>query len=709
MKLTPEALFGDKPLVRVPISAKIAPGSGLVAYLLPNAEQRSQLDLWLYNPATAEARCLISGDGGGVEELTAEEKAERERRRQFAFGISSYEWHPAGGSILFPADGGAMLYDLAEDSTRSLTPEGTRQTEIRFSPKGTYIGFVREGDLYFTEVASGREVRVTEDGSEVIANGLPEFIAQEEMHRFAGYWWSPDERMIAFTRVDAEPVAVSRRFEIDADRVDVVEQRYPHAGEANVRVELFLYELATGARTRLDWSLKEDDYLARAEFSPKGDLFVQVQSRDQHALTLRVYRDGAWHDELVETSPVWVDLHDNLAFTGERMLWTSTRDGAMRLYVYEDAMEDRSGILVAGELGRINAVLAADEDTAYVTGWRDNPTEQHVYAVHLRDGSVRALTQDRAWHDGFVDAKAKTALIWQSAPHLPYRLSHLNLKTGDEQMVYEDDPFSASADDRHPYVPFRDDHANSQIGVIESDVPLYYRFTPPSTASDGERHPVVVYVYGGPGAQLVREAHAPLSLQLFAARGIGVFELDNRGSANRDAAFEGAIHRRLGLVEVEDQLKGLEFLRALDGVDAQRIGIFGHSYGGYMVLMCLAQSPGTFAAGVSVAPVTDWHLYDTHYTERYLETPARNPQGYADSGVLPVAANIKDPLLLMHGMADDNVLFTNTTKLMKTLQDHGIAFELMTYPGAKHSMQEPTVAVHRYHAILDFFTRHLLS
>ena len=217
---------------------------------------------------------------------------------------------------------------------------------------------------------------------------------------------------------------------------------------------------------------------------------------------------------------------------------------------------------------------------------------------------------------------------------------------------------------------------------------------------------VVVFVYGGPGIQRVRRESPPLTVQLFAQAGFGVFELDNRGSGNRSKAFEDAIHGQLGAVEVADQLAGVAHLRTLDWVDPRRIGIFGHSYGGYMVLMCLAQSHA-FAAGAAVAPVTDWTLYDTNYTERYLGTPAANPAGYAASSVLPRVPNIDAPLLLMHGMADDNVLFTHSLKLIKALQDAGKPFELMTYPGAKHALQERSVAIHRYHCILRFFRRTL--
>ena len=229
---------------------------------------------------------------------------------------------------------------------------------------------------------------------------------------------------------------------------------------------------------------------------------------------------------------------------------------------------------------------------------------------------------------------------------------------------------------------------------------VYYRITPPSQI-DGT-HPTVLYVYGGPGAQKVRREWSSLLLQMFAHHGFGVLEIDNRGSTNRGRHFEAPIYRSLGEVEVEDQLLAFEILAQLDWADSQRVGVFGHSYGGYMTLKCLTQSD-RFAAGVAVAPVSDWTLYDTHYTERYMGLPQDNEDGYANSSVLADLALLNDPLLLMHGMADDNVLFTNSTAIMGRLQELGKPFELMTYPGAKHSMQERHVSIHR----LQLHTRFL--
>ena len=704
MRLTPEALFGPVPLGGpVPSQIKLSPDAGFASYLRPAAEDRERLELWLMDLRDGRAfRPCAELPAGPAGEMTAEEKAERERRRSFSGGITAYQWHPDGQRILVVANGGAHLVRLADNDARTLTPPGARQTGVRLSPRGSYVSYVRDGDLILLRIDTGVERRVTEHGGGTISNGLADFIAQEEMHRFDGHWWSPDERLLAFTRVDTAPIAETHRHEMHADRIDVIAQRYPFAGAANARVQLGLYDFGARAVRWLDWAVDDDDYLARVRFGPDGALYVQAQSRDQRRLTLRRWASGQWREALTERAATWVNLHDGFKFAGDVPLWISERDGTARLYTLGD-----DGVCpVPAGLGRVNGILAADAGHAWVTGWRDDPTTQHVFEIRLRDGACHALTDGAAWHEGVASAKARIALVSRSSPDEPGSLYALDLGRRRPSRLIAGGKITG----RHPYFPYLDAHATSTFGhVRHAGETLHFRLTMPAPFDADKRYPVVVHVYGGPGVQRVRCDFPPLSLQFFAQAGFGVFELDNRGGSNRHKGFEDPIHGALGAVEVDDQLAGVDYVRSLPWVDGDRIGVFGHSYGGYMVLKALGATSGqhTFAAGVSVAPVTRWELYDTHYTERYLGTPARNRAGYAASSVFPAVDGIDVPLLLMHGLADDNVLFSHSTALMHALQQAGVAFELMTYPGAKHSLQEPSVAIHRYRHILAFFKRTL--
>ena len=707
MRLTLEALFGPTPLLGpTSTQVKLSPDGRFASFLRPAADDRERLELWLMDLRRGHANALSPDLAAPAEgEMTAEEQAERERRRSFAGGITSHQWHAGGEHMLLVAHGAAYMVRIADGNVSAATPAQSRQTGIRLSPRGTHLSYVRDGDLFIRTLDSGVERRLTTDGGGTVSNGLPDFIAQEEMHRFDGHWWSPDERTLAFTRVDTAPIPVSYRHEVLAGSIDVIPQRYPFAGGVNAEVRLALTDLGSGETRWLDWRFADDDYLARVRFGPDGALYAQTHSRDQKRLALRRWIDGQWREVLTEHAETWVNLHDNLKFAGKTLLWASERDGTARLY----AANGKGDVdCVTPDLGRVNGILGVDATRAWVTGWRDEPTTQDVFEVSLRDGGSRALTPGGAWHDGVANARAGVALVTRSSPTEPGSLRVFDLRQGRSGRLVSGGPVNGS----HPYFPYLDAHVVPEFGHIETaGETLRFRLTKPSPFDPARRYPVLVHVYGGPGVQRVRRDFPPLIQQILAQAGFAVFELDNRGGSNRHKGFEDAIHGELGRIEVDDQLAGVDYLRSLAWVDRQRIGVFGHSYGGYMVLKCLgrAAGTGTFAAGVSIAPVTRWELYDTHYTERYLGTPEDNPAGYARSSVFPAVEAIDVPLLLMHGMADDNVLFSHSTELMRVLQDAGVPFELMTYPGSKHALQERSVAIHRYRYLLEFFGRNLRS
>ena len=700
MKLTPARLFGRQPLTRAPSQLKLSADGRYGSFLLPADDDRERQELWLIEMASGQLRRLLIGETEAAPE-TAEARDERERRRRFSRGVTAYEWHPVPHEILLPA-GGVRLLDVETGAVRELAPADAGASGVRFSAKGNFVSYVRGGDLYALRMADGDERRLTTDGGGTVTNGLADFIAQEEMHRFDGHWWSPSEQYVVFARVDAAPVPETHRHEIDESRIRVVPQRYPFAGGPNVEVRLGILEMASGDVTWLDWAVAADDYLARVAFAPNGALFVQAQSRNQRRLALRRFAGGRWQEVFAETAASWINLHDNLRFLPDgRFLWTSERSGTADLYAGRASKDDGSWHVdrCPTELGRVSRVLAATKEAAWVLGWQADPTTQGMYRIELDgdSGSAVPLLAGCCWCEGVANGKAGIALATRASTAAGVELVAVPLGTEPSRPIALP-PLPLGAPDLG---------GELSMGRIETETAaLHYRLTKPSPCVPYRRYPVVVFVYGGPGAQRVRHEPPPLTVQLFAQAGFGVFELDNRGSANREKAFEDAIAGRLGQVEVEDQLAGVAFLRREAWVDPSRIGIFGHSYGGYMVLMCLAQSHA-FAAGAAVAPVTDWTLYDTHYTERYLGLPDANAAGYAASSPLPRVDAIDAPLLLMHGMADDNVLFTHSLKLIKALQDAGKPFELMTYPGAKHALQERSVAIHRYDCILDFFRRTL--
>lgn len=709
VRLTVERLFSSPPLNgAIPQQVRFAPDGSCVTYLANPPEDRERLDLYCYDLAAATSRRLIDGSGVATTGfLTDAEKASRERRRVFDAGVSVYRWLPDSKQIVCVIDGAVYRYVCADSSLNRVTNVGLRQTDLEVSPTGRYLSYVRAGNLFVYDFVAAAETQLTHDNDEAVTNGLADFIAQEEMHRFEGHWWSTDDRHLVFTRVDSSSIPISQRYEFDADGLKVYAQRYPYAGERNAVVQLGAIDVAAKTTRWFDYRNQTDDYLARVNVGA-GTVVVQVQSRDQRTLTVKAIRlaDGASADLLTERQPKWINLHNNFRFVGgdSNFVWTSERSGSARPYFYRNG----TVIELGDGRGRVNEVVHATATHAYVVGWLDKPIEQHLFRVaYATPTKFEQLTHTAGWHEVTIDPAGRWCVDRLSNVGQPHRIEL-------QQLGRETSPRVLSANaltEGHPYHPYAADHVTPTFGsIIAADgQPLWYRLTLPTRFDPGRRWPVMINVYGGPGVQRVRNEWAPLSLQMFAAAGIAVFELDNRGSGNRAKAFEDPIHGRLGQIEVDDQLAGLAHLRTLAWVDADRIGVMGHSYGGFMTLMLMARSSGALRVGVSGAPVTDWRLYDTHYTERYLETPQHNPVGYADSSVLSHLETLSGALLLLHGMADDNVLFSNSTRLMQALQRRRIPFELMLYPGAKHALQERDVAIHRFDTILDFLQRRLLA
>ncbi|HEX5688466.1 MAG TPA: alpha/beta fold hydrolase, partial [Roseiflexaceae bacterium] len=343
------------------------------------------------------------------------------------------------------------------------------------------------------------------------------------------------------------------------------------------------------------------------------------------------------------------------------------------------------------------------------------PIEQHLYVASLdtvNPAQVQRISREPGMHSGVVFPGHRAYLDTWSAPTQPAAVSVRNIDGSLRQWIVRN-----ALDATHPYAPHANDHSPEEYGTLTArdGQTLHYRLIKPAHMTPGRRYPVVIDTYGGPGNQYVQSAWLGggratqgLFRQLLAQRGYVVFSLDNRGSALRGTAFESPIYRRFGKVEIEDQLRGVEFLKTLPYVAGDRVAIMGWSYGGYMTLMAMMTAPGVFKAGVAGAPVTDWRLYDTHYTERYLGDPRENAAGYSASSVTPYVKNLTGRLLLVHGMADDNVLFAHSTALMKQLQDERIQFDLMTYPGGKHGLvRQPDMGPHYYETVLRFFETNL--
>jgi len=714
-KLTVERIFASPSLEgSAPKQLKISPDGQRVTYIKGKENDYERYDLWEYHIPSKQTRMLFNADDlhTGAETLSDEEKARRERKREYGSGIMRYFWSNDGKALLFPLAGDAYYYKIGSEKARQLLNTPQFETDFQFSPKGNFISYIREQNLYVMEIASGKETAITNTGGGTIKFGMAEFVAQEEMDRMTGYWWSPDESKIAFTKVDESPVDIITRSEIYADNIKMIEQRYPRAGSDNVNIELAVYDFAKRKTDWIDLGKEKDIYLARGKWMNNSQHFTyQWQSRNQQQLQLRSFntQTGKQTQLLEETSNTWININDGLHFLkqSEQFVWISERDGYNHIYLYNNN-GSKVKQLTSGQWV-VNDIVAIDEksQSIYFTGRADTAIEKHLYKVQLNGENLQRISQRSGFHDIAFSKDASAYVDTFSDINTPPQVS-LHDNQGEHMFWLEEN----AVNEQHPLHPYKAQWVMPEFGKFKTQdgVTLHYRMWKPEQIQG--KHPVIVFVYGGPHAQVVTNEwyrQRGLMMQHWVNKGYIVFTVDNRGSNYRGKAFEEPIYQKMGDIEVKDQVAGVQFLHTLPYVDKERIGVYGHSYGGYMALMAMFKAGDYFQAGVAGAPVTDWRLYDTHYTERYMGDPRTLDNAYTNASVFPYAENLKGKLLIYHGMADDNVLFTNSTMLYKHLQDLGKTFEVMDYPGKKHSLRGKQTGTHLYKTITLFFDRHLMQ
>lgn len=713
-RLTVERIYSSPALQGEAIRGlKLSPDGSRVTFLRGKEEDYERLDLWEYNVESGETRLLFDSDElhQGDENLSDEEKARRERLRLSGTGIVDYQWSEDGKALFFPLAGDIYYWKVGQEQARKVVSTPQFETDVKFSPEGSFLSFIRDQNLWILDLSTGEERALTTEGGGAIKYGMAEFVAQEEMDRMTGYWWAEDESKIAFVRVDESPVIEATRSEIYADEIKMIKQRYPFAGSSNAEVELGIIQLSDNETRWVDLGEDKDFYLPRVTWTKDPNLLTyQWQSRDQKTVRLNLVEWPSLKQTTLieETSSTWVNLHQPPKFLEEtpRFLWASEGDGFKHLYLY-DLNGNLQQRLTSGKWV-VDEVKSVDEESGlvYFTGRKDTPLERHLYAVSLDGGPVERLTERAGFHEATFPEKGKVYVDAFSTATTPTQVSLHNLEGDRLTWLLQNE-----IGEEHPLYPYRNDWIEPEFGTIttEDGATLYYRLYKPADFDQEKSYPVISYLYGGPGVQRVTRSWGrdTLFCQFMAQQGYAVFTLDNRGSHYRGKRFEEPIYEAMGSVEVADQVEGVKFLRTLPWVAPDRIGVHGSSYGGYMTLMTMFQAPEYFQAGVAGAPVTDWSLYDTHYTERYMGDPRKNKEAYEASSVFPYAKNLKGELLIYHGMADDNVLFTNSTKLYKLLQDNNLPFWIMDYPGKKHRFSGKKTSMHRLNLVKRFFDLHL--
>ncbi|HYV84458.1 MAG TPA: S9 family peptidase [Patescibacteria group bacterium] len=634
-----------------------------------------------------------------------EEVLRRERLRLQDRGITQFVLAAKTDRVVYVWAGDLYLARPGGEPIRLTRSEAPEQ-DPQLSADGRRLAFVRDGELYVLDVETLEERRLTSGARDGVTNGLAEYIAQEEMDRRSGFWWSPDGSRIAYAQVDETGIPIYPIVHQGGDTWDVETHRYPFAGGPNARVRLGIVSSAGGDTTWLDLApAGEDVYLARARFGTDGALYVQVESRDQKTLRLLRFAasGGPATQMLEERSETWINLGDDFhPLEKGGFLWSSERSGWKHLEL-RGADGGLVRTLTSGPWA-VDRLEGVDEKRGlvYFTAGRETPLEKSLYRVPLGGGETERITPQAGFHavvaspegshfvDAFDSVRTPPVVTLCSAGGKTIRTLEAN-----------DDPEIAALGLPAPEL----------VSLHGPDGTLLYGaiFKPPDLPP-GRRCPALVRVYGGPTAQTVKnswELTQDLRAQYLARQGYVVFRLDNRGTPRRGRAFESALYHRLGSVEVEDQIAGARWLASLPYVDGGRIGIYGWSYGGYMAALAVLKAPELFRAAVAGAPVTGWDGYDTHYTERYMGTPEGNPSGYRAASVLTLAATLQNPLLIIHGMSDENVHFRHTARLLNVLNAAHRPYDLLVFPDERHLPRALSDRVYMEERLLRHFDRAL--
>ena len=651
-----------------------------------------------FDPTTGDRRTLVdptSWAGSAAPGLSAPD-------------LTDLVWRPDGTAFLVAGADGAVLYDLTRRTSTVLDVEPGAVDHAAFAPDGRRIAWVRDHDLWVYDLAHGRQTRLTTDGSPTTFNGVFDWVYQEELAGREGraFRWSPDSRSIVWLRLDDREVPVHHLLDAMGTHTRVTEQRFPTPGDPSPIPSLHVVRLTETSSVESRVDIPFDDpvpYVPRFGFAPDGDLWYQVLDRSQERLELVVVdpSDPATRSTpVVEADPFWTEPVDGLHFLADgSLLWLSRRSGHTHLHRLRDGGPPTD--LTPGPWDVTELIgVDADQRGVWYQAARPSARERRLYRVEIATGATLELTPAHGTHSGRVSPSANRLLITSSTATTPPR----------RRVV---DGFGRGAAEVPVEAPLPDvDLADVRFVEVAADdgVTLDAMLLLPPDFDEQQRYPVVVFTYGGPHAQVAVDRW-PSASWLFnhalAAAGYVVFALDNRGSAARGRAFEGAVDHRLGSSQLPDQLAGVTWLRSQRWVDPERIGIWGWSYGGYMASYALTHAPGVFTAGAAVAPVTDWRLYDSIYTERYMATPQANPEGYVSGSVLARIGDLTDPLLVIHGTGDDNVHLQHTLQLADRAWRSGVRFDLMLLPALGHGLNADGARRQVFGAIADLFDEHL--
>jgi dipeptidyl-peptidase-4 len=700
--LTLERIFGKKPILTPlpdPTWVGDSKGVSLVKDVKPEKGEARKAFVIREVPSGKERVLAWLDDIPVPDDLKSEDNDK--------FAIDSPSWMTDGARAAFVFAGDIFTIDKRGKIDRVTDTDGKEQDPV-FSRDGHWLAYTRGNDLFTRDLQRGVEIRHTATGCDTVYNGVLNWVYMEELFTrgdVRSFWWSPNGSRLAFLEIRDGMVpeyAIVDQVKLPAKWKM---QRYPKPGDPNPQVRAGIIDAASQAVLWTDVETGPDNYIVRVNWVGDGrSLAIEKMNRNQDHLTL-LFADAATGKSdviLEEKSPTWVnDTYAKYFYEKKRQfLWGSEKDGHMHLYLCNlDGSPIRQ--LTKGDWEVIDlAGVDEKKGRVYFTANEGGVLEQHLYRVDEDGKNLKRITSEEGTHEIAMSPDRKYYIEKFSSSTRPTRGSVCDVN--GKRLFDLADQASGEFAALQLSAP--------EFGTIQHEgSTFHYRMVRPLNFDPTKKYPVIVYVYGGPHAQMVKKSWTrnDLYLRWLTDQGYIVFSLDGRGSFGRGKAWEEPLLKRMGKIELEDQVVGVDYLKTLSFVDADRIGIWGWSYGGYMTLEALFNRGDVFKAGVAVAPVTDWRLYDSIYTERYMKLPRDNEEGYQASAPLTNVDGLTGRLLLMHGDADDNVHMQNAVTLVRKLIDAGKDFDYMVYPQKEHGISGTADRLFLYRKMSEFFDRNL--
>jgi len=664
-------------------------------------------ELWVVGAAAGQRSVLVTGEQWEAA-LTGPAAKDSQATGLGRHAPPLYQWAPSGNAILFQGPTSLAWFDLKSHASHTLVSGTQELADPKISPDGKYVSFIRAHNLWVVSTIDGKERALTEGGTEEVRKGELDWVYPEELDITTAYWWSPDSSSVAFLEMDERKVTRFSLLNFESYTGEAELQRYPVPGGANPAVHVYVVPVSGGTPQLMDTGVETDVYLPRVDWLPDSKrLAIQRLNREQNVLDLLLAdaASGKTSAILTEKDPHWINLSHDMRFLKDsnRFVWSSERSGYRHFYLYDLAGKQLAQ-LTKGDW-EVRQVEAVDEakNTIYFTATEKSPIERHLYRVSFDGSRFSRVTREDGTHEPLFAPDAGSYVDTYSNVMTPPRRDVYSAD-GTKGITLEENKIPELALYRLSPVEFFT--IQSRDGVT-----LHCSMIKPPHFDSSKKYPVITFTYGGPHAQVVlndwtRET-AFLWHQMMAQKGYIIFSVDNRGSTGRGHVFEEPIYHHLGVQELSDQRDGAAWLRRQPYVDASRMGIWGWSYGGHMTLHAMYEAGDIYKVGFAGGPVTDWHFYDTIYTERYMGLLPKEEQNYRSSSPITNAGKLAGKLLIAHGTGDDNVHYSNTLALINDLIHDGKYVEVMAFPGRGHGVSDPPAQRVLWEHVTKFFLDNL--